>query len=435
MCSHSGETSTQDDGGLVVPAQRPEASSSGAELGRGLGKTIKVKSDERCRSSPPDDEFYNPTDEDFSKLVGKWRDSDKTSRGVTILPRLIKLTETCIKDTSCKVDDIYRILYKPGIYDLAYSQIKSNPGNMTPGSDGSTLDGNHLNRWSSELVDSIISKMKDESFQFTPARVVGIPKQDGTKRQLKVAPPKDKIVQRILAWILEAIYEPIFVKESFGFRPNLGCHDALKHIELKYNGARWFIEGDISKCFGDIDHSILLNILRRRIKDEKFMRLVAKALKAGYLNQWKVPQDCIAGTPQGSIVSPILCNIFMNEFDNFVLKKLVPKFNRGKARAQPPEYKRLAASSYQMSKRYEVTKDPVYLEKARAVRKKFQTMSSVLVNDPNFRRLVYCRYADDWLIAFSGTYSEAVEIRAPRAKFLGPARPGNSAPDWGHFKP
>jgi group II intron reverse transcriptase/maturase len=416
--THSGATVSQDDGGLVIPSRGSSGGSSGSsgdtDLERGLGKTGKVKSDEPGMGSKSlEDEFYNPSEESVKALIERWKVIEKRARGIKIPPRFIKLVNTCNKNPNCFVDDIYQLLYKSDVYDLAYSQIKSNPGNMTPGSDGSTLDG-----WDQKIIDSIIAKMKDESFKFTPARVVEIPKQDGSMRKLKVAPPKDKIVQRILAWILEAIYEPSFADESFGFRPNLGCHDALKHIELKYNGARWFIEGDISKCFDEIDHSLLLEILRRRIKDERFIRLIAKALKAGYLNQFSIPQDCLIGTPQGSIVSPILCNIFMNEFDRFVLDKLKPKFTSGNVRAQPPEYKSLVARANYYGKQYKKHGRAEDLTKSIELRKQFQSMPSIVNNDPNFKRLVYCRYADDWLIGFAGSYTEAVEIRDLAKDFL-----------------
>jgi group II intron reverse transcriptase/maturase len=406
---HSGGTASQDDGGSIVPSRGP----SGTDLGRDLGKTDKVKSDVSGMDTTFDEDFYNPSEESVSALIDRWKNIENHAKGITIPPRFIKLVNTCNKNPNCFVYDIYQLLYKNNVYDLAYSQIKSNPGNMTPGSDGSTLDG-----WNQKTIDSIIAKMKDESFKFTPARVVEIPKQDGTVRKLKVAPPKDKIVQRILAWILEAIYEPSFAEESFGFRPNLGCHDALKHIELKYKGAKWFIEGDICKCFDEIDHTLLLDILRRRIKDERFIRLIAKALKAGYLNQFKIPQDCLIGTPQGSIVSPILCNIFMNEFDRFVLDKLKPKFTTGKAGAQPPEYKVLVARANYYSKKYKKTGNQADFDLAIELRKQFQSMPSVISNDPTFKRLVYCRYADDWLIGFAGTYKEAVEIRDLAKDFL-----------------
>jgi group II intron reverse transcriptase/maturase len=402
--SQYGETQVKDDGELVVPNQSSE---------RGSGKSDQNKKDV-LSTETSSSSIQEPSEDSTQMLIKKWKNSENLHKGEVKVPhKLIKLVDLCEKNHSNLVFDIYTIFYNRNMYDLAYNVIKSNPGNMTPGSDGSTLDG-----WGVNQTDSIIARMRDESFQFTPARTVEIPKQDGSKRRLLIAPPKDKVVQRILAWILEAIYEPTFAENSFGFRPQRGCHHALQFIKLNYNGARWFIEGDISKCFDQINHEQLILILRRRIKDEKLIRLIYKALKAGYLDQWMVPKDCIIGTPQGSIISPILCNIFMNQFDRFVLDQLVTQYNRGKSRKQPAIYLRLKARSRYYETQYKKTKNPLYLEKAKEARKQFITMPSVIVNDPDFRRLTYCRYADDWLIGFAGPYTEAVQVRNRCREFL-----------------
>ncbi|MFB6215869.1 MAG: reverse transcriptase domain-containing protein, partial [Candidatus Aenigmatarchaeota archaeon] len=235
---------------------------------------------------------------------------------------------------------------------------------------------------------------------------------------LKIASPRDKVVQRILTDILGAIYEPSFYEHSYGFRAGRSPHDALHFIRHHFQGVRWVIEGDIAKCFDEIDHHLLISILRKRIKDERFIRLIWKALRAGFLSDWGTPQDCLIGTPQGSIVSPILCNIFLNEFDLQVSHRLLPHFNYGKRRAQPPEYKRLAATVRWFSHKYRRTGNPS--DKAEAIfrRKRFQSMPSVDPRDPNFRRLLYVRFADDWIIGFAGPWSEAIKIRDQCATFL-----------------
>nr|YP_010338686.1 putative reverse transcriptase/maturase [Glaucosphaera vacuolata]UNJ18636.1 putative reverse transcriptase/maturase [Glaucosphaera vacuolata] len=408
--SHSGELPHLVDGGFILPDQRPV---SGAGSGRDLGNASKTESDESVLDSLPDDLFYNPSEDFVSTTIERWKNIERKSKGIAVPRRFTKLVAFCNRNKECTVNDIYSILYSQDIYDLAYREIKLNTPNMTLDSDGTTLD-----RWNAELVNKIIDSLKNESFQFTPARVIEIPKQVRSIGKLKVTPFKDKIVQRILAWILEAIYDPTFAKESFGFRSNMGCHDALRHIKLKYNSTRWFIEGDILKCFDEIDHNILIGILRRRIKDEKFVRLIAKALKAGYLNQWKVPQNCLIGTPQGSIVSPILCNIFMHEFDQFMLKEVAPRFQRGKSGKQTVLYKKLVARSTYFSNQYKKTKNPSDLQEAIEAQKQLQSMPSVQSNDPNFRRFQYCRYADDWLVGFAGPYKEALEIRDLAKDFL-----------------
>lgn len=394
----------EEDGEPIVPIN----------LERGSGKSNKPTLDASCTGANRS-QLQKPNEETaVFDLIKRWKQVDtKSKSGLTVPRKFVKIVNICNTNKNCIVDNIYSLLYQRECYDLAYGYIKSNPGNMTPGSDGTTLDG-----WSIDKIDHIISQMKNESFKFTPSRIVEIPKQDGSKRQLAIAPPKDKIVQRILAWILEAIYEPTFLVNSFGFRPNLGCHDAIKFIDLKYQGARWFIEGDISKCFDEIDHNILILLLRRRIKDEKFIRLIRKTLTAGVIDTWLVPKDSITGTPQGSILSPILCNIFMHQFDEYVANQMQPKYTRGKSRRQPPEYKTLMSRSHYFSQKYKQRKNPKDLKQAKKLRKEAQNMPSVDLADPDFRRLTYCRYADDWLIGFSGPYSEALEIRESCKSFL-----------------
>jgi len=319
-----GDLTLKEDGELVVPnnsSNSDNARKSDANLGRGSGKSYKLKPDATYTGANLSKQPKSDEETNIVELIKRWKQVDTKSRsGLTVPQKFVKIVNICNTNKHCIVDNISNLLYYRECYDLAYGQIKFNPGNMTPGSDGTTLDG-----WSMHKIDKIICKMKDESFKFTPSRIVEIPKQDGSKCQLAIAPPKDKIVQRFLAWILEAIYEPTFVENNFGFRPNLGCHDAIKFIDLKYQATRWFIEGDISKCFDEIDHDILILILRRRIKDEKFIRLIRKALTTGYVNIWSVPKDSIIATPQGSILSPILCNIFIHQFDELIVNQLQPK--------------------------------------------------------------------------------------------------------------
>lgn len=406
------------DGGLVVPYQRLNMS---AGMGRGPGGLDVLKRNATCigvtieNSDSTSEECYEEvippnTSSKINALMNSFT-------GVQVPPKLIKLFNTCSRVPNGHIHDIYSLMFDSRLYDMAYHAIKSNPGNMTQGIDGTTLDG-----WDQDKVSKIILAMRDGTFRFSKSRLALIPKPDGNKRPLKIAPPRDKIVQRIIAWILEAIYEPSFHHESFGFRFGKGHHDALKHVKYAFNSSRFLIEGDISKCFDEIDHDLLIGILRRRIKDERFIVLILHALQAGYLDEFRIPKDSLIGTPQGSIVSPILSNIFLTEFDLFVENTLKPKYNKGTARAQPKEYKsQIALSNYNMG-RYKVTKDIKYLREARLNRKIALSLPSVILNDPNFRRLTYVRYADDWLIGFSGPYGEAVEIRNLCADFFASIR-------------
>ena len=349
----------------------------------------------------------------LNRLKKAWIIKEKSYSGVLLPQGLNKLNELCMRNKEGKIHDIFDIFKDPAVFDLAYDAIKSNPGNMTPGIDGSTLTG-----WSRDSITNIQTKLFNGKFKFSPARVTEIPKPDGSLRKLQIAPPKDKVVQRIITNILEIIYEPTFSDQSFGFRKNLGCHNALEFIKKQFKPINWFIEGDISKCFDSIDHELLLSILNRRIKDLRFLGLIRLALKAGCLNLKQEFQDSIIGTPQGSIISPILCNIFMNEFDSYISNQLKPKYERGLKRAQPKVYKVLMARSSYYFKMYKKNNDREYLIKGLNTRKEAQSLPSTLLNDPDYRRLIYCRYADDFIIGIAGTYKETLEIKELCKEFL-----------------
>src|ERR1700688_5063343 len=201
----------------------------------------------------------------------------------------------CSENPNHTVKDIYSLLYNQRLYEIAYQNLKSKPGNMTPGLTPTTLDG-----FSAEVIYSIIASMKDQSFKFKPGRRIQIQKASGGTRPLTIAPPRDKVVQEVLRMIMEVIFEPTFSNSSHGFRKGKSCHTALKEIRTKFGVSSWYIEGEISKCFDSFDHDLLISFLRKKIKDERFIRIIIKALKAGYF-EFRVYNHSILGTPQGSI--------------------------------------------------------------------------------------------------------------------------------------
>jgi group II intron reverse transcriptase/maturase len=210
--------------------------------------------------------------------------------------------------------------------------------------------------------------------------------------------------------ILEAYYEPRFKDSSFGFRPGRGCHNALVRIANTWTGTTWFIEGDISKCFDKIDHSILLQILGNDIKDGRFLNLIKQMLQAGYMENWKLNQT-LSGTPQGGVISPLLSNIYLHLFDVWVEEKLLPAYNRGESRRSNKTYKTLeqkirkARAAGEWGKVKEMTAE-------------MRSMPSQAINDPGYRRLKYVRYADDFLLGFMGPRNEAGDIRDKIQWFL-----------------
>jgi len=195
--------------------------------------------------------------------------------------------------------ELYSLMFNKEMYLMAYDILKSKPGNKTLGLNPETLDG-----LSSEWIEEIIIEMKNQSFQFKPARRIMIPKANGKVRPLTIASPRDKIIQQVKLNILNPIFEPTFSDNSHGFRPGRSCHTALNSISNKFQISSWTIEGDIKACFDSFDHNILMKIISGRIKDQRMINLLWKSLRVGYGAPGKIVEANIIGTPQGSILSP-----------------------------------------------------------------------------------------------------------------------------------
>ena len=300
---------------------------------------------------------------------------------------------------------LYRQMFNRDLYLLAYGNIYSNQGAMTPGTSEETADG-----MSEEKIDQIIEAMRHERYRFAPARRTYIPKKNGKLRPLGLPSWSDKLVGEVVRLLLEAYYEPGFSDLSHGFRKGRGCHTALRKIHVTWTGTVWFIEGDISDCFGSLDHDILLGILAEKIQDQRFLRLIRNMLKAGYLEDWEY-HDTLSGVPQGGTVSPILSNIYLHKLDEFVERELIPQYTRGALRKGNPEYWRVRARQNRARKRGDRAA-------ARDLGKQLRTLPSADPMDPGYRRLQYIRYADDHILGFTGPKAEAEEIKARLARFL-----------------
>jgi group II intron reverse transcriptase/maturase len=300
---------------------------------------------------------------------------------------------------------LYRQMFNKDLYLLAYGNIYSNQGAMTPGASGETADG-----MSEDTIDQIIGLMRHERYRFSPARRIYIPKKNGKLRPLGLPPWSDKLVGEVVRLLLEAIYEPRFSDRSHGFRKGRGCHTALRDIRETWTGTVWFIEGDVSDCFGSFDHEILLRILAEKIHDNRFLRLIRNMLKAGYLEDWEY-HDTLSGVPQGGVVSPILSNIYLDKLDKFVEQDLIPQYTRGARRKGNPEYHRRAARlAYARRKGNRAA--------ARDLARQLRSFPFGDPMDPGYRRLQYIRYADDHILGFIGPKAEAEEIKARLAAFL-----------------
>jgi group II intron reverse transcriptase/maturase len=303
------------------------------------------------------------------------------------------------------LEDVYRRLYNPDLYLRAYGRLYRNEGAMTRGVTKETVDGMSLAR-----ITALIEAIRSERFHWTPVRRTYIPKKNGKQRPLGIPTWTDKLLQEVMRSLLEAYYEPQFSDHSHGFRPERGCHTALTTIVHVWKGTKWFIEGDIKGCFDSIDHQVLLTILREQIHDNRFLRLTENLLQAGYLEDWRY-HPTLSGTPQGGIVSPILANIYLDQFDKYVEETLLPEYTRGAIRGRNPEYRRLTDRIYYCRKTGQG-------EAAQAVIQERRQLPSVDPLDPDYRRLRYLRYADDFLLGFVGPQAEAEAIKGQLATFL-----------------
>jgi group II intron reverse transcriptase/maturase len=302
-------------------------------------------------------------------------------------------------------DELYRQLFNPQLYLLAYGRIYSNEGAMTPGPTQETADDMSL-----EKIDRIIDAMRHERYRFSPVRRVYIPKKNGKLRPLGLPSWTDKLVGEVVRLLLEAYYEPQFSDRSHGFRPGRGCHTALREIAHTWTGTTWFIEGDLADCFGSLDHEIMVKILSERIHDGRFLRLVGNMLTAGYLEDWRW-NATLSGAPQGGVVSPILSNIYLHKLDQFVETVLIPQYTQGTSRKRNPAHIKVKSALAYARRRG-------YRQKVRELRQELRRLPAGDPHDPGFRRLRYSRYADDHLLGVIGPKAEAEKIKAQLAAFL-----------------
>lgn len=319
------------------------------------------------------------------------------------------------KDSSYKFERLYRILFNEELFYVAYQKIASNGGSTTKGSDGRSIDEMSLAR-----IETLIASLKDESYQPHPSRRVHIPKKNGKTRPLGIPAFEDKLVQEVVRMILEAIYEGHFETTSHGFRPKRSCHTALLHIQKTFSGAKWFIEGDIKGFFDNIDHDVLVGILRERISDDRFIRLIRKFLKAGYVEDWTF-HNTYSGMPQGGIVSPILANIYLDKLDKYV-KEYIRHFDMRTKRRPGKESNDLANERKRTVRKLKKIKDgtekAALVARLKAIEQERAAFPSGDEMDGSYRRLKYIRYADDFILGVIGSKEDALRIKEDIKSFL-----------------
>jgi group II intron reverse transcriptase/maturase len=300
---------------------------------------------------------------------------------------------------------VYRCLFNEELFLVAYDKIRRNQGALTPGTGDDTADG-----MSRARIRSIIDALRAERFRFRPARRIHIPKKSGGSRPLGLPDFTEKLVQEVLRMILEAYYEPRFRESSHGFRSGRGCHTALTAVHQKFQGAAWLIEGDIRGCFDNLNHQVLLDTLSKDIHDGRLLNLIRMSLQAGALDGWTYHKT-YSGTPQGGVLSPLLANIYLHELDVFIEETLIPQHTRGEKRAKNPAYSCLSGRI----DRARARKDTEAVQQWTQLRRQLPSQDT---HDPNYRRLSYVRYADDFVLGFIGPKAEAETIKAAIGTFL-----------------
>jgi group II intron reverse transcriptase/maturase len=307
---------------------------------------------------------------------------------------------------------LYRYLLREDIYYIAYQNLYANKGASTKGIDNDTADG-----FSERYVQTLIAELKDGSYRTKPVRRHYIQKENGKMRPLGIPSFRDKLLQEVIRLFLEAIYEPIFSNNSHGFRPQRSCHTCLTQAKHDFTGVEWFIEGDIKGCFDNIDHEVLLEILQRKIKDSKFINIIRQFLKAGYVEDWKY-NSTHSGTPQGGILSPILANIYLNELDTFVAN-IKKEFDKPRSAPVTESYrekeKEIKHLSSQLRKENGASQRKMLLAD---LKKSKQELRKTQCTPRDNKRLVYVRYADDWLIGICGNKRDCEEIKEQIREYL-----------------
>jgi group II intron reverse transcriptase/maturase len=291
-------------------------------------------------------------------------------------------------------EELFRQMFNPQLYLLAYGRIYANKGAMTPGATPETVDGMSMAK-----IGRIIEAMRHERYRFRPVRRVHIPKKNGKLRPLGMPTWPDKLVGEVVRLLLEAYYEPVFSDRSHGFRPGRGCHTALREVANTWTGTAWFVEGDIADCFGSFDHQVMLSILSEKVHDNRFLRLVRNMLTAGYLEDWRWGAT-LSGVPQGGIASPVLSNIYLHKLDVFVETVLIPEYTRGRLRARSPEYREVEQAIVRARRKGDRAQ-------VRSFYRRLHSLPSQDPRDPGYRRLRYCRYADLCRARHKSAYAEA----------------------------
>jgi RNA-directed DNA polymerase len=230
-----------------------------------------------------------------------------------------KLHRWARDDPHRRFDDLFNLVADPAFLLVAWERVRGNKGARTAGVDGRTAMSIEVWQGVEEFLDQLRSQLKDRSFTPLPVRERMIPKAGGKLRRLGIATIRDRVAQASMKLVLEPIFEADFLPCSYGFRPNRRAHDAVAEVRLLTSkGYKWIVEGDIKACFDEISHPALMDRVRRRVGDKRVLALVKAFLKAGILGEDGALRDNDTGTPQGSILSPLLSNVALSVLDEYI---------------------------------------------------------------------------------------------------------------------
>lgn len=322
---------------------------------------------------------------------------DGTMTCITRLQTVWKLNQS-----NRKVKDLFRLLRREELWVAAYRKLARNKGALTAGGAKGTIDGTSM-----KVIRHLIYLVSSGNYAVGVTRRVNIPKPKGGQRPLGIPEFRDQLVQEVLRTLLECVYEPRFIESSHGFRPQRSQHTCLRQIRRDFEGTKWMIEGDISKCFDTIDHNIVRKCLSRTIDDERFVSLIIRNLRSKVLMPEGALEWMNVGTPQGGVCSPLLSNIVLHQLDRFI-SRLKRRIDRGQKRRRNPEY----VSLIHRSRYYRGTKA------GKAAMRTARKVTPVLTDDPEYRRMHYARYADDFIIGITGPRELAVRVKMLVARFL-----------------
>ena len=342
--------------------------------------------------------------ENLNEIEGEQeKDALRTDKASSLSALFNLIIETNKADSRTINIAIIKTISNTNVLKLAYNLNKSKKDNLIKGHTNETLDG-----YSKFSIDSASKLLQAGKFKFSPAKIVEIRKENGNIRKLSVTSLRERVIQRAIQMVIEPIYEPHFLEYSHGFRPGKGTHTALKYIDIKFKGVKWMINIDISKCFSKINHQKLIKTLERKIKCNKTIALIKSLIKAGHISTEGLATGGDIGIPEGSGLSPLLCNVYLHELDTF-MNSLIIRYNKGKERRQNREYTKLMNSKRAKS----LSKVQI-----KEINKKARILPFKDMHDPNYVKIHYVRYADDFIVGLISDKKTAEFVYSEIKNFL-----------------